>query len=123
MIAADVQFMTSDNHTLYSLQSGRRTNPAADIEVGEHVWIGLQCFVMKGSRIGAGSVIGLRSMVSGTNPRELPGRGHAGAGPAHRYWLGPQTLDRGWQRQYAAASRFALAALTERAARCSNVMA
>lgn len=69
MIAADVQFMTSDNHTIYSLETGQRTNPAADIEIGDHVWIGLQCIVVKGGRIGSGSVIGLRSVVTDSIPR------------------------------------------------------
>jgi acetyltransferase-like isoleucine patch superfamily enzyme len=63
MIASDVQFMTSDNHTMYDMASQRRINPPASIEIGDHVWIALQCFVMKGARIGNGAVIGLRSVV------------------------------------------------------------
>jgi acetyltransferase-like isoleucine patch superfamily enzyme len=68
MIAADVQFMTSDNHTIYDCGSGQRLNKAQDIEIGDHVWISLQCFILKGARIGSGSIIGLRSVVTGNVP-------------------------------------------------------
>jgi acetyltransferase-like isoleucine patch superfamily enzyme len=68
MIASDVQFMTSDSHTIYACDSGERLNKARDIEVGDHVWISLQCFVLKGARIGSGSVIGMRSVVTGHIP-------------------------------------------------------
>ena len=68
MIAADVQFMTSDNHTIYDTESQARINPANNIDIGDHVWIGLQCFVMKGARVGRNSIIGLRSVVT----REIP---------------------------------------------------
>ena len=68
MIASDVQFMNSDVHTIYDLATRRRINWPNDITVGEHVWISLQTYVLKGSRIGSGSVVGLRSVVSGEIP-------------------------------------------------------
>lgn len=68
MIASDVQFMTSDNHTIYDVEARKRINPPANIEIGDHVWISLQCFVMKGARIGSGSVVGLRSVVTKNIP-------------------------------------------------------
>jgi acetyltransferase-like isoleucine patch superfamily enzyme len=68
MIASDVQFMTSDVHTVYDRETGKRLNRPKDIVVGDHVWIALQTFVLKGARIGSGSVIGLRSVVTGEIP-------------------------------------------------------
>jgi acetyltransferase-like isoleucine patch superfamily enzyme len=68
MIASDVQFMTSDVHTIFSTTSGRRLNYPKDIIIGDHVWIALQTFIMKGTSIGSGSVIGLRSVVTSSIP-------------------------------------------------------
>ena len=68
MIASDVQFMTSDSHTIYDCTSGERLNNAQDIEIGDHVWISLQCLILKGTRVGSGSIIGARSTVTGNIP-------------------------------------------------------
>ena len=78
MIASDVQFMTSDAHTIYECSSGRRLNDAEDIDVGDHVWIALQTFVLKGAKIGAFSIVGMRSVVTG----ELPANCLAAGTPA-----------------------------------------
>ena len=41
MIASDVEFMTSEGHTIYNCGSSERLNRAQDIEIGDHVWISL----------------------------------------------------------------------------------
>ncbi len=68
MIASDVQFMTSDAHSILDAGTGQRINPAADILVGDHVWLGLGSVVMKGASIGAGAVVGLRAVVTHSVP-------------------------------------------------------
>jgi acetyltransferase-like isoleucine patch superfamily enzyme len=68
MVASDVQFMTSDAHSVIDADTGRRINPAADIFVGDHVWLGLQTVILKGASIGAGAVVGLRAVVTGSVP-------------------------------------------------------
>ncbi len=68
MVASDVQFMTSDNHSILDAGTGQRINPAADILVGDHVWLGFQTVILKGASIGAGSVVGLRAVVTGAVP-------------------------------------------------------
>jgi acetyltransferase-like isoleucine patch superfamily enzyme len=94
MIASDVQFMTSDVHTIFDLASHRRINTAKSISIGEHVWISLQCFIMKGASIGSGSVIGLRSTVTGTIPDNCVAVGspcrvlRQGSGWDRRLWVG-----------------------------------
>ena len=48
--------------------TGERINPPEDIAFGEHVWVGRGVQVLKGARIGDGSVIGARSLVTGEIP-------------------------------------------------------
>ena len=49
---------------------GRNTTKSekVDIVVEDDVWIGFDCIIMPGSRIGKGSVIGARSIVKGNIP-------------------------------------------------------
>lgn len=68
MIAADVQLMTSDCHSILDLTTRERINFAENIDIGDHVWIGLQAMILKGAKIGTGSVVGMRSVVTGTVP-------------------------------------------------------
>ena len=44
---------------------GQRINLSKDIIIGDHVWIGQQVVILKGSNIGAQSIIGTRSLVTG----------------------------------------------------------
>lgn len=68
MIAGNVQFMTSDMHTIFDLSSRERINHARNILVGDHVWIGQQSYIMKGARIEHDAIIGVRSLVNGSIP-------------------------------------------------------
>lgn len=43
-------------------------NERIDIVVEDDVWIGYDCIVLAGAKIGKGSVIGARSVVTGTIP-------------------------------------------------------
>lgn len=64
MLAGDVRMDTSDMHSILDLASGDRINPAADVEVGDHVWLGYGVYLMKGVKIGAGCVVGAGSIVT-----------------------------------------------------------
>lgn len=68
MFAGDVRMDTSDMHSILDLATGDRLNPAADVEVGDHVWLGYGVYLMKGVTIGAGSVVGTGSIVTGSLP-------------------------------------------------------
>lgn len=68
MIANQVYVSLSDVHPIHDRTTGERLNPAASVEIGAHVWLGLRCMVMKGSRIGPGAVIAAGAVVSGDVP-------------------------------------------------------
>lgn len=62
MFSEDVQVRTSDSHGIWA--DGVRTNPARDVTIGAHVWVGNGAFVLKGVRIPNDSIVGARSVVT-----------------------------------------------------------
>lgn len=65
MIAGPCEIRTSDSHSLTDME-GNRINPAKDIEIGHHVWIGAGCMILKGCHIPNDSIIAARSVVTST---------------------------------------------------------
>jgi acetyltransferase-like isoleucine patch superfamily enzyme len=68
MISSDVRVRGDDGHAIFDVRSGKRVNPARDITIGNHVWLGLGCSVLGGASIGSGSVVGTRSVVTAAIP-------------------------------------------------------
>jgi len=56
---------TSDMHSIYDAATGKRINPAAPIRIADHVWLGQDVIVLKGSSIGRDCVVAARALVSG----------------------------------------------------------
>ena len=77
MIGKETNIRNSDSHGLHAAD-GRRLNPARDVLIGDHVWLGIDVFVCKGAKIGDGAMVGACSMVSG----ELPAKCLAVGRPA-----------------------------------------
>lgn len=48
---------TADPHLIYDIESRKRINMSRSILIGDHVWLGQNAFVLKGSKVGSGSVI------------------------------------------------------------------
>lgn len=63
MLAHSVQMRSTDSHSIVDL-SGKRLNPARDIRIGRHCWLGMQSIILKGcvlepnTVVAAGSVCG-----------------------------------------------------------------
>lgn len=68
MFSNNVLVRTNDSHYIYDAKTGTRTNPPADVKIGNHVWLAAYTTVMKGSTINDGAVIGYRSVVT----KEIP---------------------------------------------------
>lgn len=68
MFATGNQIRTDDSHAIYSVYTGERVNPSKDIEIGNHVWLAYDTIVLGGSKIGSGSIIGSRSLVTNKIP-------------------------------------------------------
>ena len=77
IVANGVTVRTSDQHGIYNSE-GNRINPAKDVHIGNHVWLGAHVVVMKGTSIGDGSVIGMNSMVT----KDIPSNSLAVGTPA-----------------------------------------
>ena len=75
MLGGEIEIDTSDFHAMYDLDTGQVLNHGKDVVIGDHVWIANSCHILKGSRIGRGSIIGARSLVTGEIPEECVAAG------------------------------------------------
>lgn len=60
MFSYNVDMRTSDGHPIY--ENGIRINDAEDIKIGNHVWIGSDVGILKGSYIPNNSVVGTKTL-------------------------------------------------------------
>ncbi len=58
--------MDTDNHSIYG-ENGEKINADKPIKIGDDVWMGCRCTVLKGTTIPSNTVIGACSFVSGEN--------------------------------------------------------
>lgn len=65
MLANSVDIRNTDSHSILN-DRGERINLAADITIGNHVWIGIRCLILKGTTIPDNCVVGAQSIVTGT---------------------------------------------------------
>ena len=94
MISHRVEILCGDSHSLDDLATGVRLNPAKNIVIGDHVWLGAESAVLKGSSIGDHSTIGFRSVVT----NQIPSHSLAAGIPARVIRSGVTwTRDLPWQ--------------------------
>lgn len=64
MIAIGVRIRSDDGHPIFDVNDGKRVNVSRSIEVGNHVWLGIDSLLLGGAKIGDGSVVGARALVT-----------------------------------------------------------
>lgn len=65
LLSWDVLIMDTDFHNI-SDSEGVIINPPSPIIIGNHVWVGCRCLILKGTIISSGSIIAANSTVSAT---------------------------------------------------------
>ncbi|MFI2103072.1 acyltransferase [Isoptericola sp. NPDC019693] len=98
MFASRVAFRTADPHLVYSAHDHRRVNDSRSVWVGDHVWLGEDSLFLKGARVGSGSILGARAVVT----RSVPSNASAGGVPARVigkdvFWTRPSV--HGWTQE------------------------
>ena len=68
MFSNHIIVRTSDAHPIFDMETGKRINPARNVDIGNDVWIAPDSKIMKGAEIGDGCIIGSNSMVSNSIP-------------------------------------------------------
>lgn len=68
MVSSQAYVSLSDIHPVYDRATGERVNAAADVIIGDHVWLGLRSMIMKGATIGDGAVVAAGAILSGAAP-------------------------------------------------------
>jgi hypothetical protein len=71
MVSWDVWCRNSDSHGIFDIGSLTLINPARDLVLGAHVWLGQGARIARGVTIGAGSIIGLGAVVAGDIPARV----------------------------------------------------
>lgn len=64
LISRNVMIYDSDHHPIID-ENDHQLNPPKPVVVEDHVWIGLRCILLRGSRIGEGAMIAAGSVVGG----------------------------------------------------------
>lgn len=76
MFSFDIQLQAGDGHSIFDVKTGKNVNSQYDesetiknqIVIGEHVWVSSKSFILNGTNIGNGSIIGGNSTVKGVFP-------------------------------------------------------
>lgn len=64
LLSFENYFRTADPHIIYDTDTKKRLNTSKSILIGDHVWIGQQSLILKGTEIGSGAIVGGHSVVS-----------------------------------------------------------
>lgn len=64
LISRNVTIFDSDFHKIID-STDKQINTARNVEIGDHVWIGVNATLLRGTRIGEGAVIAAGSVVGG----------------------------------------------------------
>ena len=65
MFSSGIILRNGDSHAILDVSTNKRINNANSINIGNHVWMGADSKVLKGSIIGNNSIIATGAIVSG----------------------------------------------------------
>lgn len=76
MFSYNICLMAGDGHCIFDVKKGKNINSIHEniadskklLVIGEHVWVGYGSFVLHGTNVGDGSIIGAKSVVKGSFP-------------------------------------------------------
>lgn len=64
-ISWGLSIRNSDPHLIYSCKTKQRVNPTCSVYIGDHVWIGQDSLILKGTHIDSGSIIAANAVIAG----------------------------------------------------------
>lgn len=62
LMSFGIWMRTSDPHLVYGVDSMSRLNEGKNIIVGDHVWLGQEALLLKGTVVGSGSIVSARAV-------------------------------------------------------------
>jgi acetyltransferase-like isoleucine patch superfamily enzyme len=68
MVAYGSDIRCSDGHAVIDAATGENLNPAADVIIGNHVWIGIHSQILKGVTIADHAIVAARAVVTHSVP-------------------------------------------------------
>lgn len=76
MVSHNIHMYAGDGHSIFDVKTGKNINSLYEnlsstknqIVIGNHVWVGYGAFIMHGTNIADGSIVGAQSVVKGTFP-------------------------------------------------------
>lgn len=71
LLSWDLEIRCSDSHSIFDQQTKTRINFAENIEICDHVWIGMRSIILKGVTIGSGSVVGAGTVLTKSVPENV----------------------------------------------------
>lgn len=63
LFSSNIAIRTGDSHSLIQYDTGKRINRSKSIVIGEHVWVGTNVTILKGTHIPSHSVVGACSLL------------------------------------------------------------
>ena len=71
MLSFDIIVRNHDDHHIFDLVSHERVNKNSSVIIGNHVWISRKATILKGCKIGDGTVVGDSAVVTSSSPRNV----------------------------------------------------